>query len=116
MGFQVFKYRKISSKTILSLAAGATNIFREKLSFTNKVAYKCKENRISFKNENRQEVIKASADFLFLLGNSRKEERAERKNSDTLIFFTIKANEDGKEHRTWRNESTSVCITRTGRP
>lgn len=54
--------------------------------------------------------------IFFFIGNSRKEERAERKNSDTLIFFTIKANEDGKEHRTWRNESTSVCITRTGRP
>lgn len=60
--------------------------------------------------------LKSLCRFSFFIGNSRKEERAERKNSDTLIFFTIKANEDGKEHRTWRNESTSVCITRTGRP
>lgn len=29
--------------------------------------------------------------IFFFIGNSRKEERAERKNSDTLIFFTIKS-------------------------
>ena len=49
-----------------------------------------------FQNENRQEVIKPLPIFFFI-GNSRKEERAERKNSDTLIFLQRKrGTENGK--------------------
>ena len=36
---------KFFIKNDLSLAAGATNFLEKELSFTNKVAYKCKENR-----------------------------------------------------------------------